>query len=150
MDAALKSLRAGCIEVLLVRLAWRDEIVGLQCQAFWCRDGVAGQIVERRDNASAEGCDMCERMNFSATIHRKERLTDGGRGHGRREVPRASLLVPGQLGDEVGEGHATLTDAGSWSDSGVECGRVARIAHVNEALRTACVGIADAGTRSER
>jgi len=41
MDAALKSLRAGCAEILLVRLARRDEIVGLQCQAFWRRDGIA-------------------------------------------------------------------------------------------------------------
>ena len=134
MDAALDARDAAVVRDLrqLFRLddvlaARSNDVVFVQAEAFLRDNRIPGQLVENRNDTTAELSDGGEGVFFTADVVAKQ-VDPEMRGElRRREVPFANNACGGQLADEFLECRVAVLQAGAGTNSEVERGRIAAV-----------------------
>src|SRR5712692_1881683 len=88
-----------------------EEVTSSQLQAFRCRHGISGQLVQDGYDAPAKFIDFSEGMRFAAIVLGIERVAVLEPDFPRSEVPRSSLLGYLKLADERAEWHSAVVVA---------------------------------------
>jgi len=121
VNAALVQVRAGArLSVGPERAARRDAIRVGDVFAFGRLSRVSGCAVQGWNNAAAELCDFCERMDFAAIVGRGDRSPDRQAQRRRIKAPGGHSVVRRELGGELRERHGPMSGARARSERGVE------------------------------
>src|SRR5262245_4441991 len=102
VDAALILLHSRFVLDLSRRSTSRDEVAGLQLVALRRNRREAAELVQHRDDATAELLDFGERVRLATVIDGNQQVTDRETRLWRREVPGFHRVVlPQQLEELV-------------------------------------------------
>ena len=81
--------------------------------AFWRRDGIAGQCVERCNEAAAKILDLGERVRLPASVLQSQNRSFIKGSGGWIEMPRAGFLSRRDFSDKVRKRDGPISDASS-------------------------------------